>query len=465
MSTIWDDSAELHSACGDNPFSQNAYENTAGLDDRVVTNASDIESSSQQNIKNNYGSTSYADSDSQACLEAYSKCSVGVSFHDDDDENNSRNKKFYSRLLSFALVLLIMTPLAYYSGGTVNGASNVSNLEIDANMQGPLDFSRDNVDTLDINGAFPVPVPVSVSVPEVTTVEVDPVSGDTEGAAAPILECRNEYGSTLYNKYSVLPYPGLAGKNVIEPYKDHKCYLDFDGVWVNFSDVEWSLKLDLTGEEIKSGKVTLGSNGLAIFDLKVENAAGHATITFTQNDLSAEVVIAIKFVRREIHTLTPEDRELFLDTMHVLWTTDTETGKKLYGDDYKSIAYFAQIHNEAPVHPSCDQFHAGTGFIHNHVYFEAYFEQSLRSVNPAAVVHYLEYGELFSSDEFKFNHRYNSDDGGAWTDVMGPDWFGSTDPATGFLLNSRWKDYEVLKVTTALKSSQNHGVLPKLKGA
>ena len=72
------------------------------------------------------------------------------------------------------------------------------------------------------------------------------------------------------------------------------------------------------------------------------------------------------------------------------------------------------VHNDGGGNGICDEFHAGIGFINNHLYLGMYLEQSLRLVNPRVSLHYMEYSKYFSSNEFQ-THVSNQLDGGSWT--------------------------------------------------
>ena len=72
----------------------------------------------------------------------------------------------------------------------------------------------------------------------------------------------------------------------------------------------------------------------------------------------------------------------------------------LYGDRFKSVNYFATLHNDGGGNAACDEFHGGLGFLNNHIYLSAYLEQSLQLVNPAVALHYMEYSKYFESLEF-----------------------------------------------------------------
>jgi hypothetical protein len=109
----------------------------------------------------------------------------------------------------------------------------------------------------------------------------------------------------------------------------------------------------------------------------------------------------VKYIRRELSSLNDDDREEFLDAFHTLWTTSTTDGKMKYGDAYKSLFYFASLHNDAGANAQCDEFHGGNGFVNNHLLLSAYLEQSLQLVNPRVALHYMEYTKYFEMSEFK----------------------------------------------------------------
>ena len=57
----------------------------------------------------------------------------------------------------------------------------------------------------------------------------------------------------------------------------------------------------------------------------------------------------------------------FLDAYRTLWDVSTKDGIGKFGKLYKSVAYFATVHNDAGANSICDEFHAGTGFLNNHI--------------------------------------------------------------------------------------------------
>jgi hypothetical protein len=113
---------------------------------------------------------------------------------------------------------------------------------------------------------------------------------------------------------------------------------------------------------------------------------------------SVSMDVWVKYVRRELTNLNDQDREDFLDAFRTLWDVSTVDGQKLYGEKYKSLFYFAIVHNDAGANPVCDQFHGSVGFINNHLYLGLYLEQSLQMINPKVALHYMDYTKYFSSD-------------------------------------------------------------------
>jgi hypothetical protein len=182
-------------------------------------------------------------------------------------------------------------------------------------------------------------------------------------------------------------------------------------------------------------KVTLTTTGE--YTLKVEEQCSHE-VHYATMERILDQAIWVKYVRRELLSLTDADREEFLDAFHTLWTVTTRTGINRYGKNYKSAQYFAQIHNDGVANSICDEFHAGTGFLNNHVYLGMYLEQSLRLVNPRVSLHYLDYSKYFGSTEFTTGHIGNTMDGGGWTELLSSKWFGKNDPLSGQILDGRW---------------------------
>jgi hypothetical protein len=108
----------------------------------------------------------------------------------------------------------------------------------------------------------------------------------------------------------------------------------------------------------------------------------------------------VKYVRRELMSLTEDDREAFLNAFNTLWKVNTVDGVQMYGPDYKSLYYFASIHNDAGGNSACDEFHGDQGFVNNHMMLGAFLEQTMQLIDPTVCLHYMDYAMYFDSDEF-----------------------------------------------------------------
>ena len=261
----------------------------------------------------------------------------------------------------------------------------------------------------------------------------------------------NEY-STLNHK--MFPYPFLENAMLAEPYKSTKITISgmsgdtFYWSIVNVKDP--SISFHGEAEDCLDFSITLTVVGE--YKLTVEEQYDGLRDQTSMRTLKQS--IWVKYVRREISTLTTTDREDFLDAFKQLWDIQTKKGKEKYGDLYKSLNYFALIHNDGGGNYLCDEFHDGTGFFNNHVYLRLYLEQSLRLIDPKVSLHYMDYSKYFESDAFTSGHMKNSLDGGSWTEILSDTWFGSNDPTSGRLLDSRWKDTIVPAVTSKLQSEE-----------
>jgi hypothetical protein len=73
------------------------------------------------------------------------------------------------------------------------------------------------------------------------------------------------------------------------------------------------------------------------------------------------VCVILRYVKRELRTLTEADREKFLDAAQALWQYNDVDGQKKYGDYFTSVQTYVIEHAQASGDIQCDQFHEGTG--------------------------------------------------------------------------------------------------------
>jgi hypothetical protein len=209
------------------------------------------------------------------------------------------------------------------------------------------------------------------------------------------LSASDEYGDTSASKF---PYPFLVGALLASPYKTTTFSVTNAGTGCVY---KWAVR-DLDGNVVDKGTATT-----ATFSTSELKTVGEYTVSVaesncvdTDDSRTVNQSVWVKYVRRELSSLTDADRETFLNAFSTLWTVNTVEGKEIYGDDYKSLYYFASIHNDAGANSVCDEFHGNQGFVNNHMMLGAYLEQSLQLVDPSTCLHYMEYATYFESDNF-----------------------------------------------------------------
>jgi len=264
-----------------------------------------------------------------------------------------------------------------------------------------------------------------------------------------------DYESTSSTMFA---YPFLDGAYLMEPLRINIVKVNVDdsslcavpSVTNGACYISWSLEggnveQTLTGcSESNSFNVIPPSTGQYSLSIKMQCADGSYSAV-------GQYSIWVKYVRREVRSLTDTDREEFLDAFRTLWDVSTVDGVARFGPKYKSLFYLASVHNDAGGSPLCDEFHgnAGYGFVNNHVFLSSFLEQSLQLVNPRVALHYIDYFEIFSSEAYTVTHLKNSMDGGAWSDILTDKFFGTSDPITGRIINSRWESTSIPVVDEA----------------
>lgn len=131
----------------------------------------------------------------------------------------------------------------------------------------------------------------------------------------------------------------------------------------------------------------------------------------------------VKYVRREIRDLNDVDREAFFDTSKVLYTLTPKEGLAAYGDRFKDINFFVQLHNVLAGARECDHMHDGLGFIAQHAAFTLVYEKSLQLVDPKVTVPYWDY-------TIEAHYVVESGTVRSWREsiVFSDDWFGDAQP-------------------------------------
>ncbi|CAB1107536.1 TYR [Ectocarpus sp. CCAP 1310/34] len=248
-------------------------------------------------------------------------------------------------------------------------------------------------------------------------------------------------------------YPWLKGVKLIEPHRETTLSVSsprdgHDYIWeVRAGETdEANLVATARGAEAVVTLTTLDDN---VITVKEVHPDGHIVRRLDE-------VVMVKYVRREIRTLTDEEREELLDAMHQLWVVRVSGGNGIEqdGDGYADMSFISRLHFKAAQNGSCDhvlaeeqgsllcarggtllsavtqlgdpqndEFHEGLGFLTSHSMLTNTFEYSLQQVNPKLTVPYwdftIEYveAETDGDDEIKIN-----------SPLFQESWFGTADP-------------------------------------
>jgi hypothetical protein len=206
----------------------------------------------------------------------------------------------------------------------------------------------------------------------------------------------NEYGDYMTNLF---PYPFLKESILVEPYRGTTFTIANTNVGCTY---DWLL----IGDDYEYSGSTTGPT----FGVTVEAGASQAALTISETGCSSsrslEIDVWVKYIRRDISSLTDSDREDFLDALHTLYTVSTLEGKKKYGSGYRSINFLAVMHNDAVNTPVCDELHGDVGFLPNHIAMYLMVEQSMQLINPKTALHHVDVSKMFSSNEFQENRKY-----------------------------------------------------------
>jgi hypothetical protein len=262
----------------------------------------------------------------------------------------------------------------------------------------------------------------------------------------------NEYGVFVGD-----PYPWMQdveGTQLVEPYKTTS--LTLDGTIIDKdSHYVWNIKLDSKVTKIENFRGTLANTanqtlvfqqvGIYTVTVVVFNKKGDQTYSYVSR-------LVCKYVKREIRTLTLGDKERFLNAAMGMWDHNQKDGDIKYGDKFTSIETFVAVHSLASNDIMCDGFHEGTGFLTHHLALTNAFEASLRAIDPSVTLPYWDFtieGEAIKEIGEVPSYMMKI------TPVFSDEWFGSVDPNTNRITNSRWKSAKMTRNKQSTRGVQN----------
>ena len=183
-------------------------------------------------------------------------------------------------------------------------------------------------------------------------------------------------------------------------------------------------------------------NGTNVQSLMVRDVSDLELTLTEYNKLTGDVLrtatrkVHCRYVRREIRALNEHDRESFFETARVLWDTPTAEGIAHFGEGYRSVEYFIDIHNQLAGALDCDHMHDGLGFLTQHLGLSLRFEQALQAVNPAVSLPYWDY--TIDSAHVQAENGGDFETYLFTSELWQPNWFGTADPDLHYVTEGRW---------------------------
>lgn len=256
--------------------------------------------------------------------------------------------------------------------------------------------------------------------------------------------------SNEYGVYSGANYEWLTNKYLAEPYKTTTISIDTDAVGIN-DNIYWKWTQEDSNEEKWGNAIEkiFTSPGEYYIYLNGLNSNNDTIITAT-------IPIVVKYVKRELRTLTNDDRHKFLHAASKIWKYSSSEGRAKYGEKFTGIDELVEEHALASNDIKCDQFHEGSGFFTHHFAITQTFEAALRAVDPSVTLPYWD----FTIEGQQINE---ADESPSYfleiTPFLTDKWFGSTDE-NGHVQDSKFAYAKMPKVTnTSIVSPNSYGYI------
>ncbi|CAB1096465.1 TYR [Ectocarpus sp. CCAP 1310/34] len=260
-------------------------------------------------------------------------------------------------------------------------------------------------------------------------------------------------------------YPWLRDVKLVEPHRETT--LSVDDPREGF-EYRWLIR----GGSSASKVHTAASGAEAVVVLEAKHLEENL-VTLEEVEIATGAVarrldefVMVKYVRREIRTLTYEEREELLDAMLELWNVRVQDGdgREKYGENYSDIWAINRLHFKAASPQFCDHFHDGLGFLTNHGLVSNTFENSLQQVNPKLTLPYWDFTIESSTAGIAANEHLDDMFGSKIkTPLLQESWFGTADPTTRMVQNGRWANVPIPKMREGNPSKIEPDVYSKLR--
>lgn len=170
-----------------------------------------------------------------------------------------------------------------------------------------------------------------------------------------------------YGSLDSLQY--LPWDYMIEPYRDQ--YLEITEFIVNDEDRMYQLDKntvtwEINGETYTGSSVTVNVKTTGVLNATVSIYDTQAIKTYTRI-----VTVAVKYVRRELRSMTTDDQNTFITTLRMLYDVDMTTGQAKYGSKFFNAEYFLAKHLTGAGTTDCDHWHDGAGSDFSSIVFDS----------------------------------------------------------------------------------------------
>jgi len=199
-----------------------------------------------------------------------------------------------------------------------------------------------------------------------------------------------------------LTYSHLAWNysGILEPYTKSIVHINHDN---NYNDISYytfsicSKSISSSPSSCTSGVVFINSDDNDVYatvqckpyDVYYVKVTGYND----EDDVlsSGEGTVICQYVRREIREINSDDLNDVMDAMYKLWSTSDDEGGAMYGTNFHSHSYFAQLHDFNSAWRDADHIHEGVGFLMQNIKISNMFELAMQAVNPAVALPYWDY--------------------------------------------------------------------------
>ena len=188
------------------------------------------------------------------------------------------------------------------------------------------------------------------------------------------------------------------------------------------------------GAKLEGQTVQTTFGGVGRYVAALEVHVPGAALAATQPSKLVERMLMCKYVRRELRALTRDDLENFFSAFQALMTYGTAEGQARWGENYRSLDYFVNVHLNAAADRMDDHLHDGMGFLTQHMALSNAFELSLQCVDQAVSLPYWD----FTFDHTLIRRRGTSVSGIFETELWSPEVFGNAEGDMHTITRGRW---------------------------